>query len=339
MTLFINACVRQKSRTKELADCLLSKSGHPYEEVRLDTIDFPFVNESFLEKRDRLIQEQDFNNPLFDLARQFAAAEDIIIAAPYWDLSFPATLKQYFEQINVVGITFVYTPEGIPAGLCKARSLTYIMTAGGYFVPEEYGPGYVRSLAQNFYGIPEFKLIKAIGLDVDGADIDSIMNADQIDCEECIMDREQITALFEKYCKKLRIVPAWDVKLELVDDPSWPKTGDFRIDCDDRKAILMLNIINPKQENMEEVIIHELMHLKMYPLDQVTESLILSTFPEESPAQDFAYRQFYTTLEQTVEELAKCFLLEFGDNKTFSYGRCDKMKSFNDLYDGLNNME
>ena len=101
----------------------------------------------------------------------------------------------------------------------------------------------------------------------------------------------------------------------------------------------MLNIINPKQENMEEVIIHELMHLKMYPLDQVTESLILSTFPEESPAQDFAYRQFYTTLEQTVEELAKCFLLEFGDNKTFSYGRCDKMKSFNDLYDGLNNIE
>ena len=183
MTLFINACVRQKSRTKELADCLLSKSDHPYEEVRLDTIDFPFVNESFLEKRDRLIQDQDFNNPLFDLARQFAAAEDIIIAAPYWDLSFPATLKQYFEQINVVGITFVYTPEGIPAGLCKARSLTYIMTTGGYFVPEEYGPGYVRSLAQNFYGIPEFKLIKAIGLDVDGADIDSIMNIAKADME------------------------------------------------------------------------------------------------------------------------------------------------------------
>ena len=59
MTLFINACVRQKSRTKELADCLLSKSDHPYEEVRLDTIEFPFVNENFLEKRDRLIRERD----------------------------------------------------------------------------------------------------------------------------------------------------------------------------------------------------------------------------------------------------------------------------------------
>lgn len=153
------------------------------------------------------------------------------------------------------------------------------------------------------------------------------------------MDREQVAALFEKYCRKLRITPAWDVRLELVEDPEWQKTGDFRIDCDDRKAVLMLNANNPKQENMEEVIIHELMHIKMYPLDQVTESLILSTFPEESPAQDFAYRQFYTALEQTVEELAKCFLLEFGEDRGFSYGRCHGMKSFNELYDGLNNIE
>ena len=45
------------------------------------------------------------------------------------------------------------------------------------------------------------------------------------------------------------------------------------------------------------------------------------------------------TLEQTVEELAKCFLLEFGENKELSYGRCRQEKSFNDLYDGLKNIE
>ncbi len=177
MVLFINACVRKASRTKELADCMLSKLNCPYEEVRLDTIEFPIVNESFLERRDRLIHNRDFSNPLFDLARQFAAADEIVIAAPYWDLSFPAALKQYIEQINVIGITFNYTPEGLPAGLCKAKRLTYITTAGGNFVPEEYGCGYIKSLAQNFYGIPEFKVIKAIGLDIDGADTDSIMNS------------------------------------------------------------------------------------------------------------------------------------------------------------------
>ena len=153
------------------------------------------------------------------------------------------------------------------------------------------------------------------------------------------MDKAEITRLFEKYIRKLRITPAWDVRLEFVEDPSWPKTGDFKIDCDDRKAILMLNAANPAQENIEEVIVHELMHIKMYPLDQVTESLITNCFEEGSAASSFAYQQFFTTLEQTVEELAKCFLLEFGENKTFSYGRCRKGRSFNDLYEGLNSIE
>ncbi len=153
------------------------------------------------------------------------------------------------------------------------------------------------------------------------------------------MDRANITALFETYIRKLRITPAWDVRLEFVEDPSWTKTGDFKIDCDDRKAILLLNAGNPNQENIEEIIIHELMHIKMYPLDQVTESLIVNCFEEGSAASNFAYQQFFVTLEQTVEELAKCFLLEFGENKEFSYGRCSKQKSFHELYDGLKNID
>ena len=153
------------------------------------------------------------------------------------------------------------------------------------------------------------------------------------------MNKESLAVLFEKYIRKLRITPAWDVRLEFVEDSAWQKTGDFKIDCDDRKAILLLNISNPKQENLEEVIVHELMHIKMYPLDQVTESLITNCFEEGSAASGFAYQQFFTALEQTVEELTKCFLLEFGDNKKFSYGRCDRTKSFNDLYDGLRRIE
>ena len=150
---------------------------------------------------------------------------------------------------------------------------------------------------------------------------------------------ESLNARFDYWCKKLRIVPGWDVKLEFVTDPNWPKTGDFKIDCDDKTAILMLNIASPKQENLEGVIVHELMHLKLYPLDQVTESLITSNFSEGTAAYEFAYTQFFTTLEQTVAELAKCFLLEFCNNKTISYGRCSAQKSFNELYDGLKSID
>ncbi len=177
MVLFINACVRKDSRTKDLADYLLLKINEPYEEIYLTSIDFPIVDEDFLSRRDLLIADRDFNDPMFDLAKQFAKADEVIIAAPFWDLSFPASLKQYFEQINVLVITFSYTPEGMPYGLCVAKCLTYITTVGGNFFPEEYGAGYVKALAQSFYGIPEFKLIKATGLDIIGADVDAILNS------------------------------------------------------------------------------------------------------------------------------------------------------------------
>ena len=153
------------------------------------------------------------------------------------------------------------------------------------------------------------------------------------------IDREQAQLLFEKWCKKLRVTPPWDIRLEFVEDPAWRKTGDFKVDCDDRKAVLLLNALNPRQSNVEEVIVHELFHLKMYPLDQVTESLITCQFEEGTPASEFAYTQFFTTLEQTVEELTKCFLLEFGEERELGFGRCKTMKGYNELFDGLKNLE
>lgn len=175
MLLFINACVRADSRTMKLAQALLEKLNEEYVEVKLEDCDFPVANEVFLQKRDALIAEANWGDPLFDLARQFAKADRIVVSAPYWDLSFPAALKQYFEQINVLGITFEYSPEGLPIPLCKADKLYYVTTAGGAFVPEEFGFGYVKALAQGFYGIKDVEMIKATGLDIYGADVDAIM--------------------------------------------------------------------------------------------------------------------------------------------------------------------
>ena len=84
-------------------------------------------------------------------------------------------LKQYIEHINVLGITFEYSPEGVPIGLCKAKKLYYVMTAGGTYVPEEFGFGYIKALSQNFYGIKDVELIKAIGLDIQGNNAEEIV--------------------------------------------------------------------------------------------------------------------------------------------------------------------
>lgn len=175
MILFVNACVRKGSRTKRLAVRLLEKMNDTVEEVKLADLTFPTVDENFLVKRDELIAAGDLSNPLFTHARQFSEADRVVIAAPYWDLSFPASLKSYLEQVNVVGITFRYSEEGMPIGMCKAKKLYYVTTAGGNYVPEEFGFGYVKALAEGYYGIREVKLIKAVGLDIIGADVERIM--------------------------------------------------------------------------------------------------------------------------------------------------------------------
>ena len=182
--LFINACVRKESRTRRLAEALLHKLGKPFEEVRLNEIPFPIVDEDYLHMRDQRIREGDFGSPVFALARQFSEAETIVIAAPYWDLSFPAALKQYIELINVLGITFRYTEEGVPVGLCRANRLYYVATAGGCYVPEAFGFGYIKALAQNFYGIRDVRLIQAVGLDINGADVQAILKS----AEETLSD-------------------------------------------------------------------------------------------------------------------------------------------------------
>ena len=176
MILFINCCVRSDSRTKRLADAFLGLLEGEVEELRLEDVDFPLTDEQYLAKRDKLIAQERFDDPLFAMARQFALADKIVIAAPYWDLSFPATLKQYIEHINVLGVTFLYTPQGTPEGLCKATDLYYITTAGGAFCPEEFGYGYIKTLAQNFYGIKNTRMISAQGLDIYGADPEKIID-------------------------------------------------------------------------------------------------------------------------------------------------------------------
>ncbi len=175
MILFVDACVRKESRTRKLAEALLAKMDDEVCHVVLEDIEWSVTDEAYLSKRDELIAKGAFDDEMFALARQFAEADRVVIAAPYWDLSFPAALKQYIEAINVVGITFEYTSEGFPGGLCRADKLYYVMTAGGNYVPEEFGYGYIKALAENFYGIKEVSMIKATGLDIYGADAEEIL--------------------------------------------------------------------------------------------------------------------------------------------------------------------
>ena len=173
--LFVNACVRRDSRTRRLAEHLLGLVGGDAEEARLEESAFPVADEAFLSKRDGLIAAGRFDDPMFALARRFAEADTVVIAAPCWDHSFPAAVKQYIEQISVVGLTFRYNEDNRPEGLCRGKRLYYVTTAGGEVFRPEFGFGYIDFLARSVFGFEETKQFCAENLDVWGADAEGIL--------------------------------------------------------------------------------------------------------------------------------------------------------------------
>ena len=163
--LFINACIRKNSRTLTLAKSVMKDMAGEIEELNLSLENIEPLDVELLEKRERLIEEGKFDDPMLRYARQFAKADEIVIAAPFWDLSFPAKLKIYLEQIAVSDVTFKYI-DGRPTGLCKAKKLTYVTTSGGP-VFDDFGYAYVKTLAQKFYGIEKTVTVRAENLDVE----------------------------------------------------------------------------------------------------------------------------------------------------------------------------
>ena len=171
--LFINACVRPESRTLRLAQRVLELLPGTVTELTLDKEAPEPLNRQLLARRESLLEAGEIHDPMFRYARGFAQADVVVVAAPYWDLGFPALLKTYIERVCVSGLTFRYV-DGRPVGLCRAKRLIYITTAGAWMFAD-FGYAYVKELAHSFFGIPEVTLVAAEGLDLEGADVDGLL--------------------------------------------------------------------------------------------------------------------------------------------------------------------
>ena len=102
-------------------------------------------------------------------------ADGIVVAAPFWDLSVPAVLKVYIENISADGITFGSGPEGL-YGLCRGEWMLFLTTRGGIWEGSdmEQGSPYMESLCK-FFGIDRYACVSADGIDIVGLDHEKIM--------------------------------------------------------------------------------------------------------------------------------------------------------------------
>lgn len=176
MKLFIDSCIREDSRTNILAEAFMEKHPGDWKTLSLVDLGLKPLNEERLDARMAYLNKGDFNNPAFDLAKEFAEAEEILIASPYYDYSFSALLKTYIENIYIIGIVSRYDETGRPIGLCRAKRLTYITTAGGPYDPS-YSYEYIKRIATECFGIEECDLIYAENLDIVGYDATAIIEA------------------------------------------------------------------------------------------------------------------------------------------------------------------
>ena len=173
--LIIDCCIRrEQSRTRRILDAFQSGlDPDVYQQSSLCLMDQDLrpLAKDWFDQRQQLLEQNDLQHPRFSRAHQFARADLIVIAAPFYDLSFPALLKIYVENVSVDGITFQASADGI-RGLCRAEKMVYLTSRGG-IVPagsvQEQATPYLRALC-TFFGIGGLECIGADGMDIAGYD-------------------------------------------------------------------------------------------------------------------------------------------------------------------------
>ena len=175
--LHLDASISENSRTKELANYLISNLDGEVTHLKLEKNSFAPLTGDLLIWRDELITKKDFKDPYFDQAKLFRDSDIVVITAPFYDLSFPSSLKVFFENINVIDLLFTYSLDGSIKSLCVPKKIYYVTTAGGVIHNNEYSFGYIKSLAETFYNTTDCLFISAQNLDVVGQNVNQLLQA------------------------------------------------------------------------------------------------------------------------------------------------------------------
>lgn len=162
--IYINACMRAGSRTQRIATPIIEELRKNY---NVETIDltknlYPVADNCTLEDRNQGIVPPEH----VALAKKIAASDRIVIAAPFWDMSFPSALKVFFENMSLFGVTFDSNDKEC-YGLCKAEKVMYITTRGMNIStgdPMEQATPYIKALSY-LWGWGEMTVISAQNMD------------------------------------------------------------------------------------------------------------------------------------------------------------------------------
>ncbi|MBR1569776.1 MAG: NAD(P)H-dependent oxidoreductase [Bacteroidales bacterium] len=144
----IDACIRQQdSRTLRIATPVIEALRQRYETTIFHLTDMPMeplTPRTYAERAAGIIPGW-----ALEAAKTVAGADRILIAAPFWDMSFPAALKTFIEHISLFDVTFTDNGHSC-VGLCKCEKVMYITTRGMNIPtgdPREQATPYLHALS------------------------------------------------------------------------------------------------------------------------------------------------------------------------------------------------
>lgn len=158
--LVIDSCIREKSKTRRILNefiNVLNKNNHNINIIYLNNNKklMPLNNE-LLAKRDNDCFNMSFDDEYYDFAKEIKKCDVVVLAAPFYDLCFPAVFKIFIEQTLVYNLTFMDSNDGI-MGLTNCKKMIYLAVRGmnvnefNIDVATPYLKGYC-----NMLGIKEF---------------------------------------------------------------------------------------------------------------------------------------------------------------------------------------
>lgn len=163
--LYIDACIRdEESRTKRIAEPIVKALEKKYDVQRfvLNDMDLEIVQRNLIRRRLNGM----IDATVMSWAETVRDADRIVIAAPFWDMSIPAALKNFIELCSILDVTFK-TNDKTCYGNCKAEKLLFI-TSRGMDIPtgdvREQATSYLKALSW-LWGIGPMQVVSAQNMD------------------------------------------------------------------------------------------------------------------------------------------------------------------------------
>ena len=154
------------SATRDLSAAVVAKLA-PETVIRRDVatplplLDEAWVSASFTPENERSDAQRNILALSDELVAELKAADTVVIGAPIYNFSVPATLTAWRDQVARAGIAFQYTEDG-PEGLLTGKRAVIVAASGGTPVGAEfdYAVPYLRHML-GFIGITDVQVVAA----------------------------------------------------------------------------------------------------------------------------------------------------------------------------------